>query len=127
MRTGNNDDQGTPLSDVYHRAVTNPMTDERAVREPWTVAGRRLFSDVDPMDMLESNGVTWDDILAIEDEAAAGVGLDVERLLRIEAAAFAYREQFRRIKGVPLAVDLGEAIDEERDALFDALASGTDR
>jgi NTP pyrophosphatase (non-canonical NTP hydrolase) len=65
--------------------------------------------------------------LAIEDEAAAGVGLDVERLLRIEAAAFAYREQFRRIKGVPLAVDLGEAIDEERDALFAALASGTVR
>ena len=34
-----------------------------------TEAGRRLFTDVDPMDMWESNGVTPADIAAIEAEA----------------------------------------------------------
>ena len=39
--------------------------------EPRTEAGRRLFTDNDPMDMLESNGVTWADVVAIEAEALA--------------------------------------------------------
>ncbi len=43
------------------------MTDQT----PATEAGRRLFTDNEPMDMMESNGVTWDDILAIEAEARA--------------------------------------------------------
>ena len=38
---------------------------------PTTAAGRRLFTDIEPMDMFESDGVTWTDVLAIEAEAAA--------------------------------------------------------
>lgn len=34
-----------------------------------TEAARRLFTDVDPMDMWESNGVTPADIIAVEAEA----------------------------------------------------------
>ena len=39
--------------------------------EPLTEAGRALFTDVEPMDMWESDGVTPGDIAAIEQEAAA--------------------------------------------------------
>lgn len=45
------------------------MTDQP--REPQTKSGRRLFTDQEPMDMLESDGVTWEDVLAIEAGAAA--------------------------------------------------------
>ena len=49
---------------------------------PTTEAGRRLFTDVDPMDMWESTGVTPDDIAAIEAEAVAA---DRARLAKIAA------------------------------------------
>ena len=46
---------------------------------PSTETGKRLFTDIEPMDMWESSGVTPADICAIEDEAArdaiAGVSL----------------------------------------------------
>ena len=38
---------------------------------PRTETGKRLFTDNDPMDMWESDGVTPDDIAAVEDEAVA--------------------------------------------------------
>jgi hypothetical protein len=44
---------------------------------PRTKAGRRLFTDMDPMDMLESHGVTPADITAIEAEAVAAYVADL--------------------------------------------------
>jgi hypothetical protein len=44
-----------------------------------TKAGRRLFTDNEPMDMTESDGVTWGDVIAIEAEARADA-LNVEAL-----------------------------------------------
>ena len=37
-------------------------------REPRTVKGRGLFTNMEPMDMYESNGVMPDDIIAVEEE-----------------------------------------------------------
>src|SRR3990170_1731595 len=44
---------------------------EGSVSVPRTETGKRLFTDNDPMDMWESDGVTPDDIAAVEDEAVA--------------------------------------------------------
>ena len=40
-------------------------------KAPITKAGRRLFTDNEPMDMYESDGVTWEDVCAIEAEVLA--------------------------------------------------------
>jgi hypothetical protein len=63
-----------------------PIEKEWAMTEPTTEAGRRLFTDNEPMDMLESDGVTWDDILAIEAQARAD----------------ALREAAERVRALPL-------------------------
>lgn len=49
---------------------------------PRTKAGVRLFTDMEPMDMLESDGVTPEDILAVEGETLAEVLDEVERVVR---------------------------------------------
>lgn len=46
------------------------MTEQHTEPAPRTAAGRRLFTDNEPMDMYESDGVTWEDVVAIEAEAA---------------------------------------------------------
>ncbi len=52
---------------------------------PTTEAGRRLFTDNEPMDMLESDAVTWGDVLAIEAEARADALREVRaRLLDLQ-------------------------------------------
>lgn len=56
-------------------------------KEPRTEAGRRLFTDNEPLDMLESNGVTWADVVAIEGEAATLIGNGIDAAWReVEAA-----------------------------------------
>lgn len=52
-------------------------------REPQTKAGRRLFTDQEPMDMPESDGVTWEDVLAIEAEAAADALRERDEAVRL--------------------------------------------
>ncbi len=47
---------------------------------PRTRAGRRLFTDEYPMDMWESDGVTPEDIIAIENEAIRSVADGSDRL-----------------------------------------------
>jgi hypothetical protein len=44
-------------------------------------------------------------------------------LVRVALAAQEYRARFTSIHRIPIEVDLSEAIDYERDALFDALAA----
>ena len=60
--------------------------------EPQTKAGRALFTDVEPMDMWESDGVTPGDIAAIEQEAAAA---ERARLISPFATAGEYEAWFR--------------------------------
>ena len=47
--------------------------------EPTTAAGRALFTDQDPMDMWESDGVTPADIVRVEADARAAALADVRR------------------------------------------------
>ena len=49
--------------------MSGAEVDERV--SPRTEAGRRLFTDNEPMDMWESDGVTPEDIAAIEAQAIA--------------------------------------------------------
>jgi hypothetical protein len=54
--------------------------------EPTTPTGRRLFTDNEPMDMMESDGVLWEDIVAIEAEARADALREAaERVLALDA------------------------------------------
>jgi hypothetical protein len=56
------------------------MTDERAVREPRTEAGKALLEALIGLGVDNDEGEGLDAILAIENEAAAGVGLDVDAI-----------------------------------------------
>jgi hypothetical protein len=63
---------------------------------PQTPTGIKLFTDIDPLDMWESNGVTQEDVRAVELEAAsetdfaAAVGAAVERAELAESAAYGF-------------------------------------
>jgi hypothetical protein len=46
-------------------------TDDTRPPVPSTPTGRQLFTDMEPMDLWESDGVLPEDIIAIETEAAA--------------------------------------------------------
>jgi hypothetical protein len=52
------------------------------MNEPRTPTGRHLFTDVEPMDMWESDGVTPADILAIEAEAVADLRAELAAAVR---------------------------------------------
>ncbi len=60
-------------ADFPHPPSDRPM--------PMTETGRKLFTDVAPMDMWESNGVTPDDICEVERQARASLVAGLLRLI----------------------------------------------
>ena len=84
---------------------------------PATEAGRRLFTDNEPMDMWESDGVTWEDITAVEAEARAAARKEVldeaKELLDSVDDGPNPRSRFRRILEV-LSTDTREEPSDAR-------------
>ncbi|MBE3070957.1 MAG: hypothetical protein IMZ66_12045 [Planctomycetes bacterium] len=70
---------------------------------PSTAAGRALFSDVDPMDMWESDGVTPEDICRVEAEAVTS---ERERIRSGVQALIRWHVGNHPVPAVPLAAVL---------------------
>lgn len=75
-------ERGREDAQIEARAALRRQDDVVLSDQPSTAAGRALFTDMEPMDMLESDGVRPEDIVGIEAEAVAAYRADLAAKVR---------------------------------------------